>query len=90
MEDKEILFQMIFREVDKILANFNPAVRLMAEPIKGFVYNFLDPYVSAFFNLGTTNINTEAASTFIQQEATNKIADFVKDFEKAKKEHGNG
>ena len=79
MNDKEILYQMLSREIDNLLGK-NQMLRLFSDPIKSWIINYIDPYVNAFF-MGTTKINSEVAGTFVKEEFNNKINDFIKKFE---------
>ena len=85
MTDKEIFFQVLFREVDNFLANFNnPLVAVFSDPVKHYLEKFLDPYVDAFSYPPKNEINAEIASEFLKEEANEKIENFKKRFEKTR------
>jgi translation initiation factor 2 beta subunit (eIF-2beta)/eIF-5 len=83
MGDKEILYQMLFRELDNLMGS-NQMLRLFSEPIKNWIVNFIDPYVNAFF-MGTNKLDSEVAGTFVKEEVNNKINAFIKKFEEERK-----
>lgn len=83
MEDKAILYQMLFREIDNLIGS-NQMLRLFSEPIKNWVVNYIDPYVNAFF-MGTNTLDSEVAGTFVKEEVNNKINEFIKKFEEERK-----
>ena len=78
MSDKEILYQMLSREIDNILSR-NPMFRMFSGPISNWVISIVDPYVDAFY-MGTQNLNTEAASRFVKSEISSKVDDFITKF----------
>ena len=78
MSDKEILYQMLSREIENILGN-NPMFRMFSGPISNWVISIVDPYVDAFY-MGTQNLNTEAAKKFVKNEVNSKIDDFITKF----------
>lgn len=79
MTDKDILYQIIGREVSNILGSLNPTFRMFSNAATGYVISIIDPYVDAFLSGG--QINTKAASGFIKQEISSKIDEFMKSFE---------
>jgi hypothetical protein len=85
MTDKEIFYQVLFREVDNFLANFNhPLIAVFSDPVKHYLEKFLDPYVDAFSYPPKNEINAEIASEFLKEEANEKIENFKKRFEKTR------
>lgn len=84
MTDKDILYQMISREVDNLLGMYVPGLRVFSGTITKYIVNFIDPYVNAFFG-EDTGINTEAAGEFVKSEVNEKVQDFMKKFEAEKK-----
>jgi hypothetical protein len=79
--EKDILYQMLSREIDNILLNFGPLVTTFSGTIKSYLFNTIDPYVDAFLSPETNKINTKAASSFVKEEVNNKVNDFLKKFE---------
>lgn len=78
MSDKEILYQMLSREIDNILSR-NPMFRMFSGPISNWVISIVDPYVDAFY-MGTQNLNTEAAGKFVKSEISSKVDAFITKF----------
>lgn len=75
--DKEILYNMLDREVDNLLRG-NPMLTVFSSTIKQYVHNFLDPYLS-FFMEGET-LQMDVASAYAQEEVKNKIDNFKNKF----------
>ena len=86
MNEKELLYQVINREVSNLLGAFNPAFRMFSSTVSSYLINLIDPYVDAFIN-PDGNINTRAANKFLKQEVNEKIDTFMKKFEE---ESSNG
>lgn len=78
--EKDILYQMLSREIDNFLLGFGPLANVFSSSIKSYIFNFIDPYVNAFLFPNSDKINTKAASSFIKEEVNNKINDFLKKF----------
>lgn len=86
MNDKEIIYNIIGRYVDNILRQIrNPLAYMMADPIKNYIYRYVEPYIDAF----TTNNNfeVEEASAYLEQEAIEKINSFKRTFKESKNEN---
>ena len=86
MNDKEIIYNIIGRYVDNILRQVrNPLAYMMADPIKNYIYRYVEPYIDAF----TTNNNfeVEEASAYLEQEAIEKINSFKRTFKESKNEN---
>jgi hypothetical protein len=81
MSEKDILYQVLNREVSNLLSRVNPAFRMFSSTITTYLINFVDPYVDAFTNVDG-NINTKAASGFLKEEVSEKIEAFMQKFEK--------
>jgi hypothetical protein len=79
--DKDLFYQMLERYIDNSLPHLNPLAALMVQPVKNILFNFIDPYVAAFFVGDSERINTKAASAFLKSEVNKKIEDFIKEFE---------
>jgi hypothetical protein len=83
MSEKEILYQMLSREISNILVGVNPAFGMFTNVATNYVINMIDPYVEAFLSAGS-NINTNAAGSFIKEEINTKVDEFMKKFEAMK------
>lgn len=79
--DKELLAQILGREIDNILGRVSPAFRMFTPTVTGAVMNFIDPYIDAFMSPDEKTINTKAATGYLKEEAARKIEDFMKRFE---------
>lgn len=77
MNDKEILYQMIKRNIDNILGQYVPSLKIFSNTISNYTINFLDPYISAFMEPGTNEFNAEAAGEYLKDETTKKIESFM-------------
>lgn len=80
MNEKELLYQVLNREISNILGRMNPAFRMFSSTIATYIINFLDPYVDAFTS-PEGDINTKAAKGFIKEEVNAKVEAFMKKFE---------
>lgn len=80
MNDKELLYQFLDREIDNAIAAYIPSFRFLAGPVKNWLFNYIDPYVDLFF-MGSDKLNTTAVKKFATEEATEKINSFIKKFE---------
>ena len=83
MDDKQILYNIIDRYLDNILAHY-PSLNMLGGPIKKWVFNYIDPYVNLFME--NEELQIDMASGFIKEELTDKIDIFKKKF-KENKEH---
>lgn len=79
MTDKELLFQILDREVVNVLNQFSPAFSMFSPMISNFVKKTIEPYIDAFC-MGTTTINTDAAGSFVKKEISEKVDAFIKQF----------
>lgn len=81
MSEKELLYQVISREVENILGSINPAFRMFNNIAVNYVINLIDPYVDAFIaNDKDHKINTEMVSGFLKNEVNEKVDNFMKKF----------
>ena len=69
--DKEILYNMISREVYNLIGNISPALRVFSDVISKYLIMYIDPYVDAFF-MGTETLNTDVAKEYINKEVKNE------------------
>jgi hypothetical protein len=81
MTDKELLFQVLKREIDNILGSINPAFRMFTPTITASIINFINPYVDAFMSPDGDRLNTKAAAGYLKEETSRKIEDFLNKFE---------
>lgn len=81
--DKEILYNMISREVYNLIGNISPALRVFSDVISKYLIMYIDPYVDAFF-MGTETLNTDVAKEYINKEVNDKLSAFINNFKKAK------
>ena len=83
------MHQILSREIDNILMGFGPIVRMMEQPVKNYVFNLIDPYLSAFLSSSDTNeLNPKVVGEFAKEQVNSKVNDFLKKFEEAKKNNG--
>jgi hypothetical protein len=77
MNDKEILYSIIGREIDNLLSG-NPSLFMFRGAIKNWVFNYIEPYVNFF--LEDEKLNTKMAEAYIKDEASKKLAAFKAKF----------
>lgn len=80
MNDKEILYNILSRELDNLIAKY-PVAYLFKDNIKSWVFNYIEPYMN-FFMEGE-RMDVEMASSFVEEELTNKLAAFKAKFKEA-------
>lgn len=81
MTDKELIYQILNREISNLLNNFNPSFRLLAPTITNYIMNTVDPYINAFTN-ADGELNAKAAAGYLKEETNRKIEDYLRKFEK--------
>jgi hypothetical protein len=86
MTDKELLYQMLQREINSLIENAFPQFRMFSGIAYKYVIELIDPYVSAFLSPDDGSLNKKAASEFLKQETNDKISKFLKDFENKQRE----
>jgi hypothetical protein len=87
MSDKELLYQMLQREINSFIETTVPQFRMFSNVATNYVIEMIDPYVSAFLSPDDGTLNKTAAAEYLKQETNEKITKFLKDFEnKQKKE----
>lgn len=85
MTDREIIMQMLNREIDNIIARINnPVLSVFSEPVKRYAESILSPYIDAFTDKKTGDVNSDMASEFVKEELNSKVEDFKKRFESRK------
>lgn len=78
MTDKEILYQMINREISNLLAGFNPGLRGFSNVVTNYVIKYIDPYVDAFMN--GDKLNIPAVNQYLKDETSRKIDEYMNRF----------
>lgn len=81
--DKQILYNMISREVENIVSNISPRLGVFSGTLANYIIKYIDPYVDMFF-MGSDSLNTDAAGKFVSTEVNSRIQNFIKDFNAAK------
>jgi len=85
MTDKELLYQMLGREITDIISSAAPQFRMFSGVATNYLIELIDPYVSAFLSPDDGKLNKDAAKEFLKQETNDKINKFLKDFEARQK-----
>jgi DNA-directed RNA polymerase specialized sigma24 family protein len=86
MTDKELLHQMLQREVINLIESAAPQFRMFSGIASDYVFNLIEPYVDAFLSPDDGSLNKKAASAYLKQETNEKIDKFLKDFESKQRE----
>jgi hypothetical protein len=81
MTDKELLYQMLQREVNSLIEGVFPQFKMFSGVATKYIIDIVDPYISAFLSPDDGSLNKKAASEFLKQETNEKINKFLKDFE---------
>jgi hypothetical protein len=81
MTDKELLYQMLQREIGNIIEGTAPQFKMFTNFASNYIIELIDPYVNAFLSPDDGTLNKKAASAFLKQETNEKIDKFLKDFE---------
>lgn len=89
MSEKDLLYQVLNREISNLLSNVNPALRMFSGTVTSYIMNFIDPYIDAFTN-NDGELNTKAAKGFVQEEVNAKVEAFMKKFETESNLNRNG
>jgi hypothetical protein len=82
MTDKELLYQMLQREIGNLIENTLPQFKMFSGAATKYVIELIDPYVDAFLSQDDGTLNQKAAGAFLKQETNEKIEKFLKEFEK--------
>ena len=83
MDDKTLFYQVLKREIDNLVGELSPSLRIFSNSISNYVIKTIDPYIDAFM-FGTDEINTEAAGEFVKEEVNTRIDNFMKKFNNRK------
>jgi hypothetical protein len=81
MTDKELLRQMLQREIVNLVENAAPQFKMFSGMAANFVFDYIEPYVDAFLSPDDGALNKRAAGAFLKQETNEKIDKFLKEFE---------
>ena len=80
MSEKELLYQVLNREISNVLGSINPAFKMFSPSATKYIMTLFNDYIDAF--IGVDNkINTEAASEFMKEEINKKVEAFMTRFE---------
>ena len=85
--DKEILYNMISREVDNYLKGI-PIFGMFSPTIASWIIAFIDPYIDAFTGDNNT-INTKQLTNFVSKELEEKINKFKAEYVEEVEERAN-
>ena len=80
MNDRELIRQILNREVSNIVGQISPSFRLFAPAISNYVMDYIDPYITAFLD-SDGKIMTNAAKQYLKDETNRKIDEYIKKFE---------
>jgi hypothetical protein len=81
MTDKELLRQMLQREIVNLVESAAPQFKMFSGVAANFVFEYIEPYVDAFLSPDDGALNKRAAGAFLKQETNEKIDKFLKEFE---------
>lgn len=84
--DKEILYNMLGREIDNLLGYGSP-LAMFSEPIKKFIFAKIDPYVSFFFVDDKFEVNM--ATDYAKEEITERLNNFKQKYNEVKDRENN-
>lgn len=84
--DKEILYNMLGREIDKMIGYGSP-FSMFSDQIKKFVFAKIDPYVSFFFT--DDKFEVDMAADYATSEISSKLEEFKKQYKNIKKGEEN-
>lgn len=80
MSEKELLYQVLNREISNVLGSINPAFKMFSPSATKYIMTLFNDYIDAF--IGVDNkLNTEAASEFMKEEINKKVEAFMTRFE---------
>lgn len=87
MNDKDLVQQVLNREVGNILSSISPSFKMFSPMVVNYLMSFLTPYIEAFSSPDEGRINTKAATAFAKEEINKKVDDFLKKFESERSEN---
>lgn len=83
--DKEVLYSMLRREVDNLIGGM-PLLSAFGGTITSNLIKWIDPYVSAFIDEDTKQLDVDQLGDFASEEVDEKIKSFK---ERYKAKRGN-
>jgi hypothetical protein len=66
MNDKELLYQMLQREIINILEGVAPQFKMFSGVATNYVIELIDPYVTAFLSPDDGTLNKKAARCILK------------------------
>jgi hypothetical protein len=66
MNDKELLYQMLQREIINILEGVAPQFKMFSGVVTNYVIELIDPYVTAFLSPDDGTLNKKAARCILK------------------------
>jgi hypothetical protein len=68
MTDKELLKQMLQREIVNLVESAAPQFKMFSGVAANFVFEYIEPYVDAFLSPDDGALNKRAAGAFLKQD----------------------
>jgi hypothetical protein len=81
MSDKDLVKQMLQREIGNLIESAAPQFRMFSGAVSEYVFEYIEPYVDAFLSPDDGSLNKKAATAYLKQETNEKIDKFLKEFE---------
>jgi hypothetical protein len=81
MTDKDLLKQMLQREVVNLVETTVPQFRMFSGIASDYLFEYIEPYIDAFLSPDDGTLNKKAAGAYLKQETNEKIDRFLKEFE---------
>ena len=78
--DKQVLYNVIEREVHNLVAANFPGLGMFEGVITNYILNYIDPYVNAFIEGPHQRLDIEQLSSFTESEVADKIARFKESY----------
>lgn len=74
--EKELFYQVLDRQIDNIIGSVAPQFGTFSGIVKSKIHGFIAPYVEAFTDDGTVDVETSSA--FLKEKALTEIENFKK------------
>lgn len=81
MDEKQLLYQIISREIGNLLGSINPSFKFFAPMIMNYLEQLTSQYLDKFISPDDDKLNAKAVASFAKQETNKKIDEFLKKFE---------